>query len=118
MNREILFRGYREDNGAEVYGFYMILFGTVPLHIIVDNEGQYHRVDPETVVEFTGLVDKNGKKIFDRDIIEWDELEWGSKHRELVFWDYSLFSIRKDDWEEWCEVVGNVHDNPELLEVD
>ncbi len=47
---EILFRGKREDNGVEVVGYFLKLNGEEPLHIIVDLEGQYHKVDPDTVV--------------------------------------------------------------------
>lgn len=72
-------------------------------------------VDPETVGQFTGMTDMNGMKIFEGDIIEWDENEWGSGFRELVEWNYSLFSMRKNDWKEFCKVIGNIHDNPELL---
>lgn len=102
-------------------------------------------VDPETVGQFTGLFDSTkwedltpeeqqaflhqpdggentpeawpGKRIFEGDIIEWDEKEWGCDHRELVEWNYSLFSLRKNDWKEFCKIIGNIHDNPELLEV-
>jgi hypothetical protein len=47
---DILFHGKREDNGAEVSGYYLKLNAGEPLHIIVDLEGQYHKVDPDTVV--------------------------------------------------------------------
>lgn len=127
--REILFRGKRCDNGEWAQGFYVradhhwhkngihkdwIVCGASA------NGGWFalhnkYAVAHETVGQFTGLTDKNGKKIFEGDIIEWDELEWGSKHREVVTWDYNLFAIRKDDWGEWCEVIGNIHDNPELI---
>jgi hypothetical protein len=73
-------------------------------------------VEQDSIGQYTGLTDKNGKKIFEGDIIDWDELEWGCPHRELVVWNYPQFSIREDDWGEWCEVIGNIHDNPELLE--
>lgn len=109
--REILFRGKENPSGEWVEGF---LVGNC--HI-----GDWVTCTPihsKTVGQFTGLTDKNGKKIFEGDIIEWDELEWGDKHRELVEWNYNLFAIRKDDWGEWCEVIGNIHDDPELLEVE
>ncbi len=126
--REILFRGKSLDkSGAWVEGSlihrtdfygdpcddYFILYGG-------EFDCDYYdadRVDMETVGQFTGLTDKNGKKIFEGDVIDWDELEWGCPHRELVEWNYSQLSIRQDDWGEWCEVIGNIHDNPELLEV-
>ena len=127
--REILFRGKRCDNGEWVEGFYVradhhwhnngihkdwIICGASA------NGGWFalhnkYAVKKESLGQLTGLTDKNGKKIFEGDIIEWDELEWGSKHREVVTWDYNLFAIKKDDWGEWCEVIGNIHDNPELI---
>lgn len=124
--REILFRGKSLDKSGEwvlgslihrtdFYGDpcddYFILYGGEFDCDYYDSD----RVNPETVGQFTGLTDKNGKKIFEGDILKWDDIEWGSEHLELVEWNYSLFSIRKDDWNEWCEVVGNIHDNPELL---
>lgn len=114
--REILFRGKRIDNGKWVQGSLFTRVNTAyifPLPITTSKA----EVDPETVGQFTGIT-ANGTKIFEGDIIEWDELEWGEKHRELVEWNYNLFAIRKDDWGEWCEVIGNIHDNPELLEVE
>jgi len=122
--REILFRGKSVNDGNWVEG-YLIYDEICNTHIpyigYLFDAG--HDVDvaeaiPETVGQFTGLTDKDGKKIFEGDIIEWDELEWGEKHRELVERDHNLFAIRKDDWGEWCEVIGNIHDNPELLEVE
>ena len=130
--REILFRGKRCDNGEWVQGFYVradhhwhkngIHKDWIALGASA-NGGWFalhnkYAVKAETVGQFTGLTDKNGKRIFEGDIIEWDELEWGSKHREAVTWDYTILAMRKDDWGEWCEVIGNIHDNPELLEVE
>lgn len=127
--REILFRGKRVGGSDWAYGCYYkqtAFYGDpVEVHNIItsqedleyDQVMEYTSVVPETVGQFTELTDKNGKKIFEGDIIRWDELEWGSEHSEQVTWDYSLLAMRKDDWNEWCEVIGNIHDNPELLEV-
>ena len=114
--REILFRGKRKDNQMTVKGYYICLHGSEELHIIVGHDGQYHHVSPETVSQFTGLTDKNGKKIFEGDIVKWDAVEWGTEYCEPVVWDYSFFGVRQNDWKEFCEVIGNIHDNPELLE--
>jgi uncharacterized phage protein (TIGR01671 family) len=113
--REILFRGKRMCNGKMMFGSLMVFDGDDCYIVGDDFHHSHYRIHPKTVGQFTGLTDKNGKNIFEGDIIEWDELEWGSKHREVVTWDYNLFAIRKDDWGEWCEVIGNIHDSPELI---
>ena len=125
--REILFRGKRIDNDEWVYGSFCMdaveqknglcgVDGFIRLYDFDKGKMQMHEVDRETVGQFTGLTDKNGVKIFEGDVLDWDEREWGSKFREVAEWSYSLLSARKHDWHEWCKVVGNIHDNPELLE--
>ena len=128
--REILFRGKRCDNGEWVQGYYIRADHHWHKHGIHKdwitlgasaNGGWFalhnkYAVKAGTVGQFTGLIDKNGKKIFEGDIVKWDELEWGCQHCEVVEWDYSLFAARKHDWKEWCEVIGNIHDNPDMTE--
>lgn len=83
-------------------------------------------VDPKTVGQFTDLTDKNGKKIFEGDIVE--RFWLGDKHTYLICYDNDIASfIGKDICSEYLttfdydackfEVIGNIHDNPELLEV-
>ena len=135
--REILFRGKRVDNGEWVEGFYVF----VPEHykpemskksyIVSINNGLFFEVIPETVGQYTGLKDKNGKRIFEGDIVQWKDenfnnytsvVEWcGEK------WNYPAFDLAKHDYEcnglqyvhEDCiiEVIGTIYDNPELLEM-
>lgn len=75
--REILFRGKRTDNGEWVHGQYAYLLnartedGEPIKHMIVDGTPFGQTVDPSTVGQYTGLTDKNGKKIFEGDIVVW-----------------------------------------------
>lgn len=126
MNREILFRGKRKDNNEWVYGYYSPLnfpiFGNQG-HFI--NEDGYKAVEIklETLGQFTGLTDKNDKKIFEGDIIakgfelyvvRWnpEQVRWGIYSDNYEVAGFTKFS------ESYFEVVGNVYDNEELLEND
>lgn len=144
--REILYRGFHPDeNGTQtitldgkkikgkwVYGYYVEAtchwhkYGIHNSWIItsaLQNGGYFNVIGRypvilETVGQFTGLTDKNGKKIMTSDILKWDCREWGGEFNEVVRWDYEQLNMRKRDWKEWCEVIGNVYDNPELLNKD
>ena len=132
MNREILFRGKRTDNGEWVYGGLIVANGQINpgkayiLNGVSDFSygdngnrcriGCFVEVAPSTICEYTGLTDRNGKKIFEGDILKWDEKEWGCPFFEIVTWNYELFEIRQREWKSFCEVVGNIFDQPELLE--
>ncbi|NJI50552.1 YopX family protein [Bacillus subtilis] len=65
---------------------------------------------------YTGLKDKNGREIYEGDLIKWDEKEWGSQFIEVVKWDYEQLHSRKNDWSQFCHVIGNIYEKPELLE--
>ena len=126
--REILFRGKRIDNGEWVEGFYVGDTGDGCHEICDINSGTGHRVevDPATVGQYTGLTDKNGKRIFEGDILLLDDI------KGFVNYGTGCFCVRmlKPDYlyrsnpaidivlNEYpgLEVIGNIHDNPELLE--
>ena len=124
--RKILFKGKRIDNGEWVEGYYLhlnigkdyICDGTV---WIGTHQPCKYDVDPETVGQYTGLTDKNGKKIFEGDIIkdtykckiapvEAEILNCGCCHSVIGF---STDTTEVDIL--YCEVIGNRWDNPELL---
>ena len=133
--REILFRGKRVDNGEWVEGFYVVIAGenhyifTGRIDLTQGSVGcEYFKVDSKTVCRYTGLTDKNGVKIFEGDIVTYNK-EYGGKTREkgTVYWCDGAFLVENVQDEEDCgllgalvkyqlEVIGNVHDNFELLE--
>jgi len=80
------------------------------------------KVEPETVGQFTGLLDMNGKKIFEGDIFSLGDpnilyiVQWhdtGFSGKQIRSTSYVGLSY----WRDRIEIVGNIHDNPELLEV-
>lgn len=124
--REIKFRGKRLDNGEWLYGSLVILNGR---YFIFDDANR-HEVDPTTVGEFTGLKDKNGKEIYEGDVIRSLLSEDKTRpHRIFYHTGNAAFMGALVDRKELCylrldqdwiykfgkEVIGNIHDNLELL---
>ena len=126
--RDILFRGKRTDNGDWVYGYIVIepygsFIEKVERIQARDNLWhEYYPVIPETVGQYTGLKDKNGKKIFEGDAVWFSD----EKERGVVCFDEidACFSVRFDTFDaafdhlysNELEIIGNVFDNHELLE--
>lgn len=132
--REILFRGKREDNGKWVYGFYVGDTGDGCHEICDITSVTGHRVDvlPETVGQYTGLSDKNGKRIFEGDILDF-QINIKMKIRGKVIFARGGFQFESQGFEEeyggsvnfdsdviafsssCLDVIGNIYDNPELF---
>lgn len=149
MDREILFRGKFGDEWK--YGYLSV----EPKGLVIKepyelNQSNIWHINPETVGQYTGLLDKNGKKIFEGDILKCHDNpkdlvkvvfgEFGVVDTDtecpvdtVIGWHYEVIPTDElstvepfclsmpltKSYIEYChmEVIGNVHDNPELLEV-
>ena len=148
--REILFRGKRTDNGEWVQGDLLLDQDLEQAQIVwfdykstedgIERDGDGAIVIPETVGQYTGLTDKNGRKIFEGDILHIAKIADGFGEYYQPPLDYPVNVVVKWDlcawmWETlcddkryitfpdaWChyecEIIGNTYDNPELLEVE
>lgn len=122
--RTIIFRGKRIDNGEWVYGDLQHDYNGEP-RCISDYCGA-NPVDPSTVGQYTGLKDKNGKRIFEGDILgtRYYYLSPDNVAVEVVKWfcnswviqegDRPPTMLEEDEIMPYSEVIGNVHDNKEL----
>ena len=156
MNREILFKAKRKDNGEWVEGYYIyhIKRTICPFGDSVKPEDEQHvimqdgfsdwnmprgtvvyEIDQETLCQYTGLTDKNGRKIWENDIVKCKKYIGGNfadycievGYVEMKHGAFGLHRIKQDayyrpfkDWLEdyEYETIGNISDNPELLEVE
>ena len=119
--REILFRAKRLTDQKWTYGDFTEVVGDCP-RILSNEDVTMYAVIPETVGQYTGLKDKNGKKIFEGDAVWFSD----EKERGVVCFDEidACFSVRFDTFDATfdhlysneLEIIGNVHDNPELME--
>lgn len=165
MNREILFRAKRIDNGEWVEGYYIyhIKRTICPIGDSVKPENEQHvimrdgfsdwnmprgtvvyEINPDTLCQYTGLTDKDGKKIWENDILRYSYDYDGSPF--LKDGEEIKYRVGAVFWSEWrgswavcgrgnkkytnndvfkynrnpnrAEVIGNIFDNPELLEVE
>ena len=127
--REILFRGKWTDNyknsGKWAEG-YLLRFTEKrnPLIMLKDGGGECAEVIPESVGQYTGLTDKNGVRVFEGDIL-FSSYIADSPSIEVVKWIYNGWHTQEGNLTPdmiddvgimpYSEVIGNVHDNPELL---
>lgn len=120
--REILFRGKLKSNDEWSFGNLNISLRAVVI-ITPDKTpiGKYGQVIPETVGQYIGLTDKNGKKIFEGDIVKYRN----SSPCQIAYIDSQFVMMWKNFYRNFervyddeIEVIGNIYDPPELLEVE
>lgn len=136
--RDILFKAKRIDNGEWVEGS-LIARPNSTRRFIVDNNNETAlrgcttgcsdkfdwrsvEVDPNTICQYTGLTDKNGNKIWENDVVEiptedeYFHLKWEEDTARFVMSSNSFIVTFDNYWSHEVEVIGNIFDNPELLE--
>lgn len=140
MKREILFRGKRVDNGEWVYGkglqqckdelgneIVAIFKDVVKSKNCIKKKGRhtlyYVPVKAETLGQFTGLKDKNGKNIFEGDIVSLGDdlhyftfnIKYGSFMAASIKEDTGMLLFQRTITNCGYAIIGNIHDNPELM---
>jgi uncharacterized phage protein (TIGR01671 family) len=124
--REIKFRGKRIDNGEWVYGSLLNDFGgdrwivnTTQDIKNANTENVWHKVNPDTVGQYTGLKDKNGKEIYEGDITQ--DVDTG-KTFEIMYQGHMFMRYERKPMYmfytldgDCLEVIGNIYENPELI---
>jgi hypothetical protein len=126
MEDRYLCKAKRKDNGEWVIGFYAYInkkhyiYTEQLIHSGLYDIAERFEVDPSTICQCTGLKDKNGKLIWENDIVRckvgtakviWDKSGWRIKwlrRKDLYYW--AAEDIQS------MEIIGNIFDNPELLE--
>lgn len=128
MNREILFKAKKKDNGKWVEGLpgYDMSGNIAEIETHKSfGDCRIYEIDPDTICQYTGLTDKNGQKIWENDILRNEEgdigvVQWFEEHTAFMIWNKTkncVCYLAENDFSK-IEIAGNEFDNPELLEVE
>ncbi len=139
MNRQIKFRGKDYNTGEWLYGNLIQRMDRYPgIMFEYEQAGKFHYseqpVKQETVGQFTGLYDRTGKEVYEGDVVFWLAIDMrgrGKGRQGAIIWDKQTMSwaimrdkptpdgrpciISRPFDKKHLEVVGNIHDNPELM---
>ena len=119
--RDILFRGKRLDNGEWAEGSLLLIGNLAYIYdgdscpSEVNFEYEFIAVDPATVGQYTGLQDKNGKKIFEGDILSDGAFTYEVRYKGTGFVTILDGYVYTMDTRPTKIVIGNIHDHPDLL---
>ncbi len=134
--REILFKAKRKDNGKWIEGYYAVIgakdviikaqaedYYSVDENVKKSHGNEVIEVDPSTVCQYTGLTDKNNRKIFEGDILKSDldkvgKIAYNESHMAFLILEdkeNKYYYIQECD-RNHVEVIGNIFDHPELME--
>lgn len=130
--REILFKAKRKDNGEWMEGYYLnvakinhfICTGKIKLNGAVKGilAPEMYAIDPDTLCQYTGLCDQNGKMIWENDILRNEKgdigvVQWFEEHAAFMIWNktkHYVCYLAENDFSK-IEIAGNIFDNPYLL---
>lgn len=128
MNREILFKAKRKDTGEWVQGLpgYDMSGNIAEIETHKSfGDCRIYEIDPDTICQYTGLTDKNGKKIWENDIARNEKgdigvVQWFEEHAAFMIWNktkHYVCYLAENDFSK-IEIAGNEFNNAELLEVE
>jgi len=125
--REIKFRAWNgramDDYPFDAFNDYALEDGRL-CHVCGPDSEPYTQPSKSILMQYTGLTDKNGKEIYEGDVLVLRAV-WGGFQSEVIFKD-GFFGMKDrsfiyplyDSWRDSLKVVGNIYENPELLEGD
>lgn len=128
--RDIKFRGFSKDENRFIYGDLVHNKGCQAYRIIenftlsgnfpngnyeVYEESGIYLVDPETIGQFTGLQDKNGKDIYEGDVIIVNKFESEAEYQFIINDIRQMPNEMFGSNVNWIEIIGNIHENKDLL---
>lgn len=131
MSRENLLKAKRKDNGEWVEGYYVFCRKHHYILPILteaigydEREGEWIEINPDTLCRHTGFTDKNGKEVWENDIVRNEKgdigvVQWFEEHAAFMIWNktkHYICYLAENDFSK-IEIAGNEFDNPELLEV-